>query len=198
MVKMKIGVILRKVNDRFTLNEELERVISYYNASVVGITSFDVDLLNYVDGFILQGGLDYTELDLKITSYLYEHDIPTLGICLGMQTMGVMRQGILKVLETDKHYSLDKRIVHDVKIDTNSKFYDIIKKDKISVNSRHHEVLEKTSLSIVGYSDDGVIEVIEDASRKFFIGVQWHPETHFSQDEISKKLFDYYFKILSR
>ena len=195
---MKIGVILRKVNDRFTLNEELERVISYYNASVVGITSFDVDLLNYVDGFILQGGLDYTELDLKITSYLYEHDIPTLGICLGMQTMGVMRQGILKVLETDKHYSLDKRIVHDVKIDTNSKFYDIIKKDKISVNSRHHEVLEKTSLSIVGYSDDGVIEVIEDASRKFFIGVQWHPETHFSQDEISKKLFDYYFKILSR
>ncbi len=112
--------------------------------------------------------------------------------------MGVMKQGILKVLETDKHYSLEKRIVHDVKIDTNSKFYDIIKKDKISVNSRHHEVLEKTNLSIVGYSDDGVIEVIEDASKKFFIGVQWHPETHFFKDEISKKIFDYYFKILSR
>lgn len=195
---MKIGVILRKVNDRFTLNEELERVISYYNASVVGITSFDLDLLNYVDGFILQGGFDYTELDLKITSYLYEHDIPTLGICLGMQTMGVMKQGVLKELKTEKHYSLDKRMVHDVKIDTNSKFYDIIKKDKISVNSRHHEALEKTNLSIVGYSDDGVVEVIEDASKKFFIGVQWHPETNFFKDEISKKLFDYYFQILSR
>ena len=25
-------------------------------------------------------------------------------------------------------------------------------------------------------SDDGVIEGIEDATRRFFIGVQWHPE----------------------
>jgi gamma-glutamyl-gamma-aminobutyrate hydrolase PuuD len=31
-------------------------------------------------------------------------------------------------------------------------------------------------LSAVAWADDGTIEAIEDRSRAFFIGVQWHPE----------------------
>lgn len=195
---MKIGVILRKVDDRFTLNEELENVIKSYGASVIGITSFDEEVIKFVDGFILQGGTDYTLEDLKIVSYLYEHDIPTLGICLGMQTMCILKDGNLKLLNNTNHYSLEKKFVHEVDIDTNSKFYDIIGKDKIEVNSRHHEYISDTKLSIVGMSEDGIIEVVEDNSLKFFIGVQWHPETNFKTDINSQKLFDYYFSNLSR
>lgn len=195
---MKIGVMLRKNEDRFTLNEEIEEVIHFYGGRVIGMTRYDEDILSLLDGVILQGGVDYTLDDLKVTSYLYEHDIPTLGICLGMQTMGIFKQGELEVMKENKHYAPLKNDVHEVKIDTNSKFYGIIGKDKIKVNSRHHEALTRTNLLVSGKSLDGVIEVIEDPSKRFFIGVQWHPETNFRNDEISLRLFDYYFHVLSR
>ena len=52
-----------------------------------------------------------------------------------------------------------------------------------------------TTLTCVAYSEDKVLEAIEDSSKKFFIGVQWHPES-LMEDENSKKLFDYFIKML--
>lgn len=195
---MKIGVILREVNDRYTLNKELADVISFYGGTCIGLVSYEEDILSSLDGLILQGGSDYTIEDLKILKYFYDQDKPVLGICLGMQTMGILFGGNLEILKTEEHYVFDKNDVHEVKIDTNSKFYDIIKKDKVSVNSRHHEALSTTELDIVGISSDSVIEVIEDKDKKFFLGVQWHPETNFTNDLISQKIFQAFFNTLSR
>jgi putative glutamine amidotransferase len=48
---------------------------------------------------------------------------------------------------------------------------------EIEVNSSHHQaVLDPGSLVITGHAEDGTIEVCEDPSRTFWIGVQWHPE----------------------
>lgn len=52
-----------------------------------------------------------------------------------------------------------------------------------------------TNLSQVAYSEDGIIEAIEDKTKKFFIGVQWHPETLIN-DKSSNKLFDEFIKII--
>jgi putative glutamine amidotransferase len=41
------------------------------------------------------------------------------------------------------------------------------------------------SLTITGWAEDETIEVLEDSSRKFHLGVQWHPEM--SED---KRLFN--------
>lgn len=196
--EMKIGVMLRHVNDRYTLNEEILDVITFFGGEAVCFTHFHEDILNFVDGVILQGGEDYTNEDLKTVSYLFKKDIPTLGICLGMQTMGVFLEGALQELPTTSHYQPEKLDVHEIKVDTNSQFYDIINKDKVIVNSRHHEALTHTKASITGISSDGVIEIIEDNSRKFFIGVQWHPETNFLHDSVSLKLFQAFFDTLSR
>ena len=49
-------------------------------------------------------------------------------------------------------------------------------------------------MDTIGVSNDGVIEVIEDKKKKFFIGVEWHPETNFLNKEISKKLFNAFFE----
>lgn len=198
---MKIGVILRpiladiKINDRYTLNKELEEVINSYGGVVIGITRFDASLLGSLDGMILQGGSDFTLEDLKIVDYLYKKDIPTLGICLGMQTMSIFKNGNLYQIEN--HYYLEKQNVHKVKIDKNSKFYNLIGEEEFLVNSRHREAVYVTSLDIVGKSEDNIIEVVEDKNKKFFIGVEWHPETNFKNNLISKKLFDVYFNILS-
>ncbi len=193
---MKIGVILRPVLDRYTLNKELEEVISYYGGKTIGFTKFDSSLLDILDGVILQGGEDYNEEDFKIVDYLYEKNIPTLGICLGMQTMSVLKKGCLYKVEN--HYEKDKQGVHEVFINTNSYFYKLMKENHFFVNSRHHEAVGETSLDIVGRSGDNIIEVVEDKTKKFFIGVEWHPETNFYNDFISQKLFDVYFDIVRK
>lgn len=46
-------------------------------------------LINFYGGIILQGGDNLYEIDKKIVKYLYDKDIPTLGICLGMQIMAI-------------------------------------------------------------------------------------------------------------
>jgi putative glutamine amidotransferase len=43
---------------------------------------------------------------------------------------------------------------------------------------------------VVGASArDGVIEAVEISSQSFVIGVQWHPERLFVEDEAAQRLF---------
>src|SRR5574344_748302 len=46
-----------------------------------------ITMINRCDGIILQGGNRCFEYDHFIASYLISHDIPTLGICMGMQVL---------------------------------------------------------------------------------------------------------------
>jgi putative glutamine amidotransferase len=51
------------------------------------------------------------------------------------------------------------------------------------VNSAHHQAIKNPGKGLIinAMSPDGVIEGIEDPSKDFCIGVQWHPE-FFIQD----------------
>lgn len=160
------------------------------------LDDFNTDIYNLIDmcdGIILQGGDEFYNYDLECLKYIYEKDIPVLGICLGMQLMGSMFSGKLENIA--KHKYKDKKYVHKIYIDKNSKLYDIFKSDVISVNSRHISALDNTDLDIVGLSDDNVIEAIEDKNKKFFIGVQWHPESMYSYDILECNLFDYFIDV---
>ena len=46
------------------------------------------------------------------------------------------------------------------------------------VNSSHHQAVQDVAPGCVvnALAPDGIIEGIEDPSRRFCIGVQWHPE----------------------
>ena len=141
------------------------------------------EIIDMCDGIIFQGGNNFQEYDLEALLYCYENNIPTLGICLGMQLMGYAFNG--KLINIDGH----KNIYHEIYVTKDSKLYSIFKKNRIKVNSRHKSVLESTSLKITSRSNDGYIESIEDCSKKFFVGVQWHPED-INQKEIFQKLID--------
>ena len=47
----------------------------------------------------------------------------------------------------------------------------------IDVNSSHHQCVDDPgTLTVTGWADDGTIEVCEDPTAEFVLGVQWHPE----------------------
>lgn len=192
-----IGIIGRKNDNKITFNQEITNVIHKYNCIPIGIiVDFDNDqniefnkiknIIDLCNGFILQGGSDYYDIDILITKYLYENNIPTLGICLGMQTMAMTFNGTMSEI---KNHNSKNKYVHDIKINENSKLYNIIKKDKIFVNSRHNSYIVNTDLDVS--ATNNIIEAIEDKNKKFFIGVQWHPES--IMDENSILLFNYFF-----
>lgn len=147
-----------------------------------------VEEIKLCDGIILPGGQDYYEIHLKIAEYLYNKNIPTLGICLGMQIMAVAFEGDLKRLECTKHQSQEE-YVHPIQIHTKSKLFELLNSSNIMVNSRHSDAVSTTDLSISAIADDHTIEAVEDASKTFYVGVQWHPES-LIEDVYSKKIFD--------
>lgn len=178
-MKKKVGILLRK-DETYHLNKELTEWIEEYEMIPIGIVSDKlediIEITKLCDGVILQGGLNYTEIELEYVRYLYKNNIPTLGICLGMQMMGVVMDGSLAHLKNEFHQS-EKTYSHEVEILKNTKLYDIVKSEKIIVNSRHKDYVKWTELTISGLSEDGIIEAIEDKNHKFFLGVQWHPES---------------------
>jgi putative glutamine amidotransferase len=183
----------------------------------------DPDVLNDLDGLIITGGADvdperYGEIphprtvsrpdrdaaEFMLLRAALEADLPTLGICRGMQLMAVAYGGRLfqhlpDVLGHDGHrpHSGPKFGTHPVRFAPGSMCASILGTTTI-VNSFHHQgVADPGSLTAVGWVPDEIprqpgeagavagdgaapglqlIEALEAPSRRFAIGVQWHPE----------------------
>ncbi len=146
--------------------------------------------LELCDGFILQGGDDISRNSLDILKKLRDKNIPTLGICLGMQEMGFFGGG--KLINIPNHSG---NIMHEIKVIADSLLYKILGVEKIMVNSRHKSAIMFPKMKICAVSDDGIIEAICDNNLKFFLGVEWHPENMYDHDINAKKIFDYFIKM---
>lgn len=198
MKKPIIGIITRKSisEENHTINiiyDDVVKAVINNGGIPIGIPLYDDYrvLINICDGIIFQGGDDFEKYDLETLKYIYEINKPVLGICLGMQLMGMLFNGEMINIKKHKKYL---NYVHEVKINKNSKLYNIFKTDLIKVNSRHKSIIKNTKLDVVGISNDSYIEAIEDKSKKFFLGVQWHPENMIKYDSIQNNLFKYFVK----
>ena len=174
-------------NDIYTVYKSFYNVFDEY--LLIPLTNINkvINDTNKCSGIIMQGGDDFLDIHIDIIKYLYERDIPLLAICMSMQAMGVLFNGKLGFIE---NHNINKKYVHYVNIKNNTLLYDIIKQDKILVNSYHKQYLTKTDLDISGYSN--CIEAIEDKNKRFFLGLQWHPEKMVEYDNIERKIFDYF------
>jgi len=193
--KPLIGIISRDYHSQ--TNKQINIIYTDIISSIIksggipiGIPSHqNIDsYLNICQGFILQGGDDIDTDNLKNIEILKEKNIPTLGICLGMQEM--FYQNNLIDIPNHKINNL-----HEINILKNTLLYKIIKKDKILVNSRHRSSINNTTNQISSTSKDNIIESLELENHKFFLGLQWHPENLYDIDVNSKKIFDYFIKI---
>ena len=153
--------------------------------------------LDICDGVILQGGDEFYDFDLKAIDYLKLKNKPLLGICLGMQTISVNAGASLYEIKDKTHKSKDD-YVHEIYISKDSLLYKILNKNRLRVNSKHYSGVLNPTLKISAISEDGIIECVEDITKKFFVGVLWHPETMISYDEDQKKILKYFIDICKK
>lgn len=191
-MKPLIALITRKENDKFYIKEEVINMITKYNALSIITTPNNIEIIDLCDGVIFPGGDDINNNDIKLIKYLYDNDIPCFGICLGMQEMGYLFNGEFNKISNYEHLKPNEKYVHNVKLNKKSKLYKILNTEIIKVNSRHKDYLVNTDLFISGISD--VIESIEAPQKKFFLGVQWHPESMLEYDINSNLIIDEFIK----
>ena len=57
------------------------------------------------------------------------------------------------------------------------------------VNSRHRQQTLSSPLQVSALSLDNVVEAEEDNTKRFYLGVQFHPESLYKKDENMRKIF---------
>ena len=159
-------------------------------------------LLARLDGIIIAGGRDvdparYGEEPHERTDNLrpeqdtwesaliataIERDLPLLCVCRGHQLLAVERGGRLRqhLPETpgyEKHGATGGEWSnHAVEIDPNSRLGSILGTNVIGNSGHHQGVADAGDLTIVGRTEDGLIEAVELPGASFLLSMQWHPE----------------------
>jgi putative glutamine amidotransferase len=161
------------------------------------------ETLDALDGIIFSGGSDLdpelygqeahpqttgivTERDraeLALLEAALERDMPVLAVCRVSQVLNVALGGDLiqhlpDVVGDEKHKHTPGTFAdHDVRLESDSRVGAILG-DRTPVKSHHHQGFGRLGegLTEVGWADDGTLEAVEDPSRRFAVGVLWHPE----------------------
>ena len=176
-------------------------------------------ILRRLDGLILSGGPDvnpkfYGEqplpgleeidedldrMELEAARMAFERNLPILAICRGIQVLNVSQGGTLyqdiptqvqeSILHTQK--ADKKTTTHATRIEPKTLLSRIVGRKEIWVNGKHHQAVKDVARGFVvsARATDGVVEAIEHPSRRFIIGVQWHPEGNWKGDPYSRRLF---------
>ncbi|MGB9665037.1 MAG: gamma-glutamyl-gamma-aminobutyrate hydrolase family protein [Ignavibacteria bacterium] len=111
-----------------------------------------------------------------------KNKLPILGICRGFQLVNIHLGGTLfQDIKNHRNSEGEEDLIHKVKVNQESKLFEIVNSDEGFVNSSHHQAIDKISDELIAtaYSDDGIVEALEwkDKSNKSpLLLVQWHPE----------------------
>jgi putative glutamine amidotransferase len=130
---------------------------------------------------------DRDAFELLLVRSAAERDLPCLGICRGMQVVNVAYGGTLEQhlpdrLERDIHRGRSGQFAdHEVEVEPGSLAALAAGATRVAVKSYHHQGVSRVGggLRVTARADgdgDGTAEAIEDADRRFMLGVLWHPE----------------------
>ena len=125
--------------------------------------------------------------EIALAKRALERDMPFLGICRGMQVMNIARGGtLIQHLPDDVGHEDHRRALgtfenadHDVRLADGSLAARVTGEKIHATKSHHHQGVRDVGdgLEVTGWATvDDLPEVLEDPSRAFALGVQWHPE----------------------
>ena len=175
-----------------------------------------LELLDRLDGLLLSGGDDISPAvygqephptvagvndgrdahERRLLERALEIELPTLGICRGLQLMNVHLGGTLHQ-HVPEHTGWDgpvDAVLHQVAFDAGSVPHTVYG-EQLAVNSLHHQGLADLGDGVVavgrtvGGPDDGLVEAIQ-VEGKPAVAVQWHPELMGGADPIVRWLVD--------
>ncbi len=179
----------------FTFNlEDIDKLLSREDKKIIE------NSISVCDGIVLQGGIKSDLYECYVAKYCFENDIPLLAICAGQNNMVRGLGGNNRLVENpEEHFAPRSEYVHPIAIDKSSDFYKIVKSEILMVNSRHKNVIDMhPGLDAVAYDEDGNIEVVENKSKRFYIGMRFHPESLCEKDEQHNAIFKAFVKECSK
>jgi len=209
MPRPRIGLNCDLKDSKATLNLSYVEAVARAGGLPVPIPPTDSaapeEFLVGLDGVVLTGGRDYDpasygqephgatklmhplrdEFDRRLAACLLRLDIPTLGICGGMQLLNIAAGGDLHQHIPDAfpgsltHTRVSGRdSYHEATVEPGSLLARLLGRERLEVNSSHHQAAWTVGkgFRVVARSPDGIVEAIEDPTRRFLLGVQWHPE----------------------
>ena len=161
------------------------------------------ETLDALDGVVFSGGADLdpqlygqeahpetkgvvAERDrgeLALLQAALARDMPVLAVCRGVQVLNVALGGDLvqhlpEVVGHENHkHTPGEYADHDVTVEPDTRLSSLIG-DRAPVKSHHHQGLGRLGegLRESARAEDGTPEALEDPSRRFALGVLWHPE----------------------
>jgi len=121
--------------------------------------------------------------EMALLTAALERDMPVLAVCRGSQVLNVARGGDLvqhlpEVLGHEEHkHTPGEYSDHDVTLEPGTRVGGILG-DRAPVKSHHHQGFGRIGegLREAGHAEDGTVEALEDPSKRFAVGVLWHPE----------------------
>jgi putative glutamine amidotransferase len=151
----------------------------------------DIDPARYGEAPSERLGTVNAERDAFEAALLEEalaRDVPVLGICRGHQLFNVVHGGSLlqHIEEREPHRARrgeDGSIAsgwHEVTLRPGTILAGVLGGEPLRVNSRHHQAVTPErlapGLNVAATTEDGVVEALEDPSKRWAVSVQWHPE----------------------
>ena len=140
------------------------------------------------------------ETDVLVLEGVERRGLPLLAICFGLQIWNVFRGGTLtQDIESELPAAIKHeqgaprgRRSHRVRLLAESALAGLAGGESALVNSHHHQAIETVgaNLRATAWTADGLIEALEEMTpERWGLGVQWHPEIKWEEDQFSENLF---------
>lgn len=161
-----------------------EQVLSVLDALIIS-GGADVEAVRYgatSDTSAQEARPDRDASELTLAAVSREIDLPTLGICRGMQIMAVQAGGALiqhlpDVVGHEGHSpSPGVWSSHRVMTEPGTLLAQILGAEVTCPTYHHQGVATAPGYDVVARAEDGVIEGLHDPAARWRLGVQWHPE----------------------
>ena len=126
---------------------------------------------------------DRDRAELALLQAALARDMPVLAVCRGSQVLNVALGGDLvqhlpDLVGDDKHkHTPGAYADHDVDLVPGTRLGSLLG-DHAPIKSHHHQGFGRLGegLREAARAEDGTVEALEDPSRRFTLGVLWHPE----------------------
>jgi putative glutamine amidotransferase len=124
---------------------------------------------------------EHDAFELAVARAADDAGLPILGICRGAQALNVARGGTLhQHVAGHRQTEFAGTPTQRVAVAPDSLLAAVTGAgDALAINSFHHQAVDVlgAGLRVVARAADGTVEAVEDPSRTFVLGVQWHAET---------------------